>query len=245
MTQNRYLLGALATLMSLITWSAQADIPDDVQKALRNVQNPYMDMREAEMRELPNLPGVIEISDGMNFAYAIGGGGQIFFGELFDADQGISATENQRAQKRLKLIQKYGHNPIVFPATGAEKAKVQVFTDVTCGFCQRLHKEMAEYNALGITVEYLAFPRSEPGQMPWALAETAWCSKDPKESLTQLKLGVEIPIATCAINPVKDHHALVRKLQLRGTPAIITASGELFPGYVPPIELAKLLQLEK
>lgn len=46
-----------------------------------------------------------------------------------------------------------------------EKYVVTVFTDITCGYCVRLHSQMKEYNDLGITVRYMAFPRqgSEPG----------------------------------------------------------------------------------
>ncbi len=31
-----------------------------------------------------------------------------------------------------------------------------MFTDITCGYCHKLHEQMADYNALGITVRYLA-----------------------------------------------------------------------------------------
>ncbi len=40
-----------------------------------------------------------------------------------------------------------------------EKHVITVFTDITCGYCHKLHQQMKEYNDLGITVRYLAFPR--------------------------------------------------------------------------------------
>jgi thiol:disulfide interchange protein DsbC len=40
-----------------------------------------------------------------------------------------------------------------------EKHVITVFTDITCGYCHKLHEQMSDYNALGITVRYLAFPR--------------------------------------------------------------------------------------
>ncbi len=45
-----------------------------------------------------------------------------------------------------------------------EKHVITVFTDITCGYCHKLHEQMADYNALGITVRYLAFPRQGAGQ---------------------------------------------------------------------------------
>ena len=41
-----------------------------------------------------------------------------------------------------------------------EKYVVNVFTDITCGYCRKMHAEMADYNARGITFRYLAYPRS-------------------------------------------------------------------------------------
>lgn len=37
-----------------------------------------------------------------------------------------------------------------------EKYAITVFTDITCGYCVRLHSQIKEYNDLGITVRYLA-----------------------------------------------------------------------------------------
>ncbi|HAH80198.1 MAG TPA: protein-disulfide isomerase, partial [Gammaproteobacteria bacterium] len=33
-------------------------------------------------------------------------------------------------------------------------------TDVDCGYCRKLHNEMAQINELGIEVRYLAYPRA-------------------------------------------------------------------------------------
>lgn len=52
---------------------------------------------------------------------------------------------------------------IVYKAA-QEKHVITVFTDITCGYCHKLHEEMKDYNALGITVRY-RFPtrrRAEP-----------------------------------------------------------------------------------
>ena len=41
-----------------------------------------------------------------------------------------------------------------------ERAVISVFTDIDCGFCRKLHKEVLNLNALGVEVRYLAFPRA-------------------------------------------------------------------------------------
>ena len=48
---------------------------------------------------------------------------------------------------------------IVYPAKN-EKHVVTVFIDISCHYCHLLHQQIKEYNELGITVRYLAFPRA-------------------------------------------------------------------------------------
>ncbi len=52
---------------------------------------------------------------------------------------------------------------IQYAAKGEQKAVIDVFTDIDCGYCRKLHGEMDELNELGITVNYYGFPRSGPG----------------------------------------------------------------------------------
>ncbi len=58
--------------------------------------------------------------------------------------------------KQLNALEK---EMIVCTNNAEEKHVITVFTDITCGYCHKLHEQMADYNALGITVRYLAFPR--------------------------------------------------------------------------------------
>lgn len=55
---------------------------------------------------------------------------------------------------------------------------VTVFTDVDCGYCRKLHKQIGDYNARGIKVRYLLFPRSGPDTESWTKAEQVMCAKD-------------------------------------------------------------------
>lgn len=125
---------------------------------------------------------------------------------------------------------------IIFPAKGATKAVVYVFSDPTCHYCQILHKEINQTNAQGIEVRYLAWPRSE--QMV-SLTESVWCSADRNTALTDAKKGKSIPPKTCD-NPVRRHMELGFALGVSGTPAVFTESGKQIGGYLPSSELAKV-----
>ena len=66
---------------------------------------------------------------------------------------------------------------IVF-APEAPDYTVSVFTDVECGYCRKLHEDIAEYNRLGIAIEYLAFPRMGPASEDFSKMVAVWCASD-------------------------------------------------------------------
>jgi thiol:disulfide interchange protein DsbC len=122
------------------------------------------------------------------------------------------------------------------------KHTITVFTDVECIYCRKLHSEIEELNRLGVRVRYLAYPRTGPGTEDWRKMETVWCAKDRKTAITQAKLGKPVSAPSCAA-PVKKQYELGEQLGVRGTPAILTMSGEYIGGYLPPAQI--LQQLEK
>ena len=51
--------------------------------------------------------------------------------------------------------------PAIYLENGQDtRHTVYVFTDITCGYCQRFHRDVAELNSNGVAVRYLAFPRA-------------------------------------------------------------------------------------
>lgn len=107
---------------------------------------------------------------------------------------------------------------------------------------RELHKQIAEYNRLGVKVRYMFFPRTGPNTSSWSKAEQVWCSPDRRAALTAAKLGTPLKTAVCKPNPVADQYALGKLLGVNGTPGIVTERGELLPGYAPPDEMLQLLQ---
>ena len=119
---------------------------------------------------------------------------------------------------------------------------ITVFTDIDCGYCRKMHSQIADYNRLGIRVRYLFYPRGGPGSDAWKTAEAVWCSADRRDALTRAKQGEEIKAGSCS-TPVAREYKLGQALGIRGTPGIFTHTGEYLPGYLPP--QAMLAQLQK
>ncbi len=147
-----------------------------------------------------------------------------------------------RRQAALKAVSL--SDMIVFPAIGETKAFVYVFTDVDCGYCRKLHREVPAMNAKGIEIRYLAFPRAGIDSPSHKKIAKAWCAKDRNDALTRLKNNQPLDVAYCNENPVAAQFMLGTQLGVRGTPALVLEDGTLLPGYLPADELAKVLNID-
>ena len=186
-----------------------------------------------------------ELSDG-ELLYIFDGTPFFFAGDLYQVTGSGAAnlTDVYRSAQRIDILGAIDPDEaVVFPATRDLVETLWVFTDVTCGYCQLFHEQIAAYNALGLEVRYLAFPRFGVDSESGELLETAWCSKDPNEALTRLKTGKPLAKKTCD-NPVAEHFDLGQRLGVRGTPAIFSATGVRLPGFVPPERIMGRLGIE-
>ena len=128
---------------------------------------------------------------------------------------------------------------IIYPAKN-EKYVVTVFMDITCHYCHILHQQVKEYNDLGITVRYLAFPRAGMNETARQM-EAIWTSKDPVFALNEAEKG-NLPKELKTPNIVKRHYDLGVQLGVQGTPSIVTSTGELIGGYLKPKDLLAALK---
>lgn len=188
------------------------------------------------------IPGIYEYAHGADIAYVTADGKYAFTGDLVDLGTNTNITEQHRRELRAKAIAAFPESEMLVFGPKDPKYTVTVFTDVDCPYCRKLHSQIAEYNRLGIRVRYLLYPRTGPNTISWTKAEQVWCSADRNAALTRAKLGEELKTKPCANNPVARSYALGQDFALEGTPAIIMASGEMLPGYVPPDVLAQHLK---
>ncbi|MGE0625438.1 MAG: thioredoxin fold domain-containing protein [Pseudomonadales bacterium] len=187
------------------------------------------------------LPGILQLNlTGGTVFYGTADGRYLFAGDLYELgdDDLVNLAEQGRIGKRHELMAAVSpKDMVIFPATGKTKAVINVFTDVDCGYCRKLHQEVPRLNELGIEVRYLAYPRAGIGSRSYEKIVSAWCAEDPNDAITALKSGKEIPDATCP-NPVADQYVLGQHVGVSGTPAIVLEDGRLLPGYMPADDLA-------
>ena len=137
-------------------------------------------------------------------------------------------------------LNSYKNEMIVYPAKN-EKYVVTVFMDITCHYCHLLHQQLKEYNDLGITVRYLAFPRAGMNNQTAKQMEAIWTAKDPVFALNEAEKG-NLPKEVKIPNVVKKHYELGAQFGVNGTPSIVTSTGELIGGYLKPADLLSALE---
>jgi thiol:disulfide interchange protein DsbC len=214
-------------------------------------------VRSAVLKALPGMAaediqpsavaGLYELRQSGQYGYVTSDGRYLLDGDLIDLSTRTNLTENNRKQDRVTQLAALGEeNLIVFaPENGAAKYAVTVFTDIDCGYCRKMHREVEEYNAQGIAIRYAFYPRSGPNSPSFQKAERVWCSADRKQALTLAKQGAEITGPSDCANPVAREYALGAELGLRGTPMMILPDGEVVNGYVPAAALAERLALRE
>ena len=140
----------------------------------------------------------------------------------------------------INKLNSFKNEMIIYPAKN-EKHVVTVFMDITCHYCHLLHQQIKEYNDLGITVRYLAFPRAGMNADSAKQREAIWTAKDPSFALNEAENG-NLPKEVKTPNIVKKQYELGIQFGVKGTPSIVTSSGEVIGGYLKPADLLAALE---
>ena len=189
------------------------------------------------------IAGLYQVMYGTEIVY-LGADAKYFIsGELIDLQTRENLSEVAQRGVRKKIADELATTPVTFKAKD-EKHVLRVFTDIDCGYCAKLHREMEQINAQGITVEYLAFPRAGVGSNSYNKIVSVWCADDQQTAMTRSKARQSVPSKTCK-NPIKAQYELGQRLGVNGTPALLTESGQLIPGYVPADRLFAMLEASK
>ena len=207
-----------------------------IESAVKNV----LKLRIDSVKPTP-VDTLYEIMTDRGIFYSTADASYIVRGSLFDTTNNFSdLTEQSMGKMRLSKLASYEPSMIVYPAKN-EKYKVTVFTDVDCGYCRKMHAHMRAYNALGITVRYMAFPRGGEGYPAWSAMQSLWCSDNQKKAMDELKAGVRIASKLCT-NKVPEHYQLGVEFGVTATPSLLLNDGTLMAGYRNPQDLLKILQ---
>lgn len=162
-------------------------------------------------------------------------------GDILDLkEKGKNITEERRNGIRVSAMKELKEEDQIIFKPKETKYVINVFTDVDCFYCVKLHKDMSKYNDQGIEVRYVAFPRGGVSSPTYKTMVSVWCAEDRNQAMNDAKNAKQVPQKECT-NPVSKQFEFGRKLGVSGTPALLMPNGELLPGYVPAEKLVQFL----
>lgn len=226
----------LSLLFGLVS-VAQAEEYQAIKEALSKVVQPGV---TASSIKPVGKSGLYEVIYEGQVIYVTKDGRYLLQGDLFDIDQRKNITEETRSVSRLKLVESLDEKDMIVFSPKKVKHTVTIFTDIDCGYCRKLHKEMDDYLDLGIKVRYLSYPRAGVDSPSYEKSVSVWCAKDRNAAMTAAKLGEKVEKKECK-NPVKDHMEAAKQVGVSGTPTIVLDNGTVIPGYVPADRLLQAL----
>ena len=182
------------------------------------------------------IPGYREVAIGGKVIYARADGKYIIQGSLIELASRDNLTAASEGALRRGVLDAVPRERRIIFSPAKPKYRLTVFTDIDCGYCRKMHSQIAEYNKVGISVEYLFFPRSGPNTESFTKAINVWCAPDRRKALTDAKLDKPVAKKTCA-NPIAEDYELGRRIGVDGTPAIYGPDGTQLGGYLAPADM--------
>ena len=237
---TKKLLGGVAAMLAMGVAASGAQADEAAVRA--GIGKLLPDVKLDSVTAAP-VSGLYEVVMGPRLFYVSEDGRYLIQGNVIDIQSRENITEVKLAKAKKAVMEQMGEDKMVVFAPEKPEHTITVFTDIDCGYCRKLHREIEDYNKEGISVRYLFFPRAGVGSPSYEKAVSVWCADDRKQAMTDSKAGKEIETKTCD-NPVQDHMLLGQAMGVTGTPAVVLEDGEMLPGYVPAKRMAKFLNAD-
>ncbi|MGL4600546.1 MAG: bifunctional protein-disulfide isomerase/oxidoreductase DsbC [Plesiomonas sp.] len=222
----------LAALLTTFAFSTAHADDQTIKTKLTDlgIENPVIQASPlAGMKTVLTESGVLYVSENGEF---------VLQGPMFQLSG--KKPVNVTNQLLMQELAKFDKEMIVYKAKD-QKYVVTVFTDITCGYCRKLHDEMKEYNDLGITIRYMAFPRYGIGSNGANEMAGVWASADPKQAFADAFAGKPVPAKDSNNSIVAKQFTLGHQFGVQGTPAMLLPNGDMLPGYRDPKALLEVL----
>ena len=162
-------------------------------------------------------------------------------GNIIDLDTGVNLTQNRISSFRVSIINQIDPSNAIIYKPKESRHVLTIFTDTSCPYCKKLHKEINELIDNNIEVRYLLFSRNGKDDAAYDEMKYIWCSEDRKLSVEKAFNDEDLLENECE-NPLDTNNTFARDLRVNGTPMIFTEKGDVIPGYVPNRQIIELLK---
>lgn len=203
---------------------------------------------------VPNMPAIQEVTKtpfpgvwevrlaGNRLIYSDDSGNYIFQGALIDTRNRVNLTE-QRIEKLTAIAYKDLPLKDSFKIVkGKGTRQMAVFEDPNCGYCKKLHRELANIN--DITIHVFLIPVL--GDDSVDKAERIWCAKDKAKTYLSWMLNNQPPEeATCDTAAIARNSKLASEYGIGGTPTLFFTNNKRVPGFIPADRIEAMLKEAK
>lgn len=185
------------------------------------------------------IPGFFEIVVMANVYYMDAAGKYLFDGHLVDLATRTSITAARKVALQATAFPAFDWRSLDLNdairtnyGTATPGRVLVTFEDPNCGFCKKLHGELAKLKNLTV----YTFPISFLGPQSLAINQSIWCAKDRTAEWAKALSGAPYTPnpapADCALDALKRNGELARRYGVQGTPTMYLADGTRLPGYM-------------
>lgn len=186
----------------------------------------------AGFNKLITNEGIMYVSSDNNY---------IFTGNLFQIDaSAVNLTERHSKLMRRNELNKNVNTAILYQSKH-ERFIVDVFINVDCYYCRKLHGDIDKYLRQGISIRYYAMPSGNANSDSFKKLNSIWCSKNKQHKVNLAMMGISPKFLDCS-SSVTMHQKMVTKFGMSGTPTFILSDGRELVGYRSPNELLTILR---
>jgi thiol:disulfide interchange protein DsbC len=218
--------------LSLSSISAAQETTNEISEGFKKLA-PTAKIAKISATPIKGIKQINLESGNINDVYYMTDDGKYLInGSIIETNSQLNLTENSKLDKRHEIVSQFKESQRIdfYPKDKEMKHHITVYTDIDCGYCRKLHKEMKQYNDLGIGISYLMWPRSGIGSASY------------DKAVTKSQNGEILKPLQCD-NPIKAQYLSGVQIGVRGTPNIVTDKGELIPTYMPAQALFHKLEM--
>lgn len=245
---KRKIFTSLAILAIPTLSIAEGKIPETEyvkQNVIKNV--PYIRIEEVSKTPVDNLY-FVETNEGLYISDR--SGSYILNGELIDIKNDKNISSEKKEEVATKSLAKINKSDYIRYEAKDKKHTLYMFSDTSCPYCKKFHKEIPKLVKNGVEVVILPFPRGGKDNPSFKDLTRIMCSNDKSKALEEFDNGItkNLPnFYSCfdQAKKVEDTYALGGKLGVKGTPTSFFENGVEIGGYTTADRIIKGLNFFK
>jgi thiol:disulfide interchange protein DsbC len=166
---------------------------------------------------------------------------------LIDLRNGSNLSKLNELMETKRLVQTFPpKDMLIYPAKDKVKAELTIFTDTSCSYCRKMHREIPQLQSQGVTVRLIPYPRRGLDGYGYEELKSVWCSDHPDEAFSSVVEDRVMPdsLDDCdKAEAVNAGYRLGNRIGISGTPLLVLGNGEKIKGYKPAAELIRRMHI--